>query len=118
MARRVFYSFRYKQDNWRVQQVKQMGAVEGQPLLSSNQWETVKGGGDSAVKKWIDDQMYGKSCLVVLIGNATAGRKWIKYEINKAWQDGPVYRQQIRPVIVQGAEAMDRIFGPSARSEA
>jgi integrase len=29
-----------------------------------------------------------------------------------------VYRQQIRPVIVQGAEAMDRIFGPSARSEA
>jgi hypothetical protein len=23
-----------------------------------------------------------------------------------------VYRQQIRPVIVQGAEAMDRIFGP------
>ena len=26
-----------------------------------------------------------------------------------------VYRQQIRPVIVQGAEAMDRIFGPAAR---
>jgi len=29
-----------------------------------------------------------------------------------------VYRQQIRPVIVQGAEAMDRIFGPKARPEA
>jgi site-specific recombinase XerD len=28
-----------------------------------------------------------------------------------------VYRQQIRPVIVQGAEAMDRIFGPAAQPE-
>ena len=28
-----------------------------------------------------------------------------------------VYRQQIRPVIVQGAEAMDRIFRPKAHPE-
>jgi hypothetical protein len=31
--------------------------------------------------------MAGKSCAVVLIGAATAGRKWIKYEIKKAWND-------------------------------
>lgn len=29
-----------------------------------------------------------KSCLVVLIGSETAGRKWVKYEIKKAWEDG------------------------------
>lgn len=88
MARRVFYSFRYRNDSWRVQQVKQMGVVEGQPLLSSNQWEKVKGGGDTQIKGWIDDQMSGKSCLIVLIGTTTAGRKWVKYEIKKAWEDG------------------------------
>jgi hypothetical protein len=27
-----------------------------------------------------------------------------------------VYRQQIRPVIVEGAEAMNRIFGPDDES--
>jgi hypothetical protein len=30
--------------------------------------------------------MKGKSCIVVLIGNDTAGRKWIKHEIKKAWE--------------------------------
>lgn len=85
MARRVFYSFHYKLDSHRVQQVKQMGKVEGQPLLSSNEWEEVKRGGDIAIRKWINDQMDGKSCLVVLIGSRTAGRKWVNYEIEKAW---------------------------------
>jgi len=32
--------------------------------------------------------MNGKSCAVVLIGSGTAGRKWIKHEIKKAWDDG------------------------------
>jgi hypothetical protein len=32
--------------------------------------------------------MTGKSCAVVLVGSATAGRKWIDYEIVKAWNDG------------------------------
>ena len=65
-----------------------MGVVEGQPLLSANDWEDVKAGGDAAIQEWIDDNMSGKSCDIVLIGNATAGRKWVKYEIKKAWDDG------------------------------
>ena len=31
--------------------------------------------------------MKRRSCVVVLIGSKTAGRKWIKYEIKKAWND-------------------------------
>ncbi|MDV7137072.1 TIR domain-containing protein [Williamsia muralis] len=88
MARKVFYTFRYADDSHRVQQVKNMGAVEGQPLLSTNGWEDVKAGGDAAIQKWIDDNMKGKSCDVVLIGSATAGRKWVNYEVKKAWNDG------------------------------
>ena len=64
-----------------------MGVVEGNSPVSDNDWETVTGGGETAIKKWIDDQMYGKSCVIVLIGSQTSGRKWIKYEIEKAWDD-------------------------------
>ncbi|HEX6663751.1 MAG TPA: TIR domain-containing protein [Gaiellaceae bacterium] len=52
-------------DSWRVQQVKQMGVIEGQPLLSSNQREQITRGGESAIKRWINEQMSGKSGVVV-----------------------------------------------------
>lgn len=87
MARKVFYSFHYTPDNWRVSQVRQMGVLEGNQVVSSNKWEEVISGGDSAIEKWIDTEMSGKSCLVVLIGKSTAGRKWIDHEIIKAWND-------------------------------
>lgn len=29
-----------------------------------------------------------RSCVVVLIGEGTANRPWVKYEIKKAWNDG------------------------------
>jgi hypothetical protein len=87
MARQVFYSFDFKEDSHRVSQVKQMGVIEGQPILSSNQWEEVKKGGDAAIEAWIAKEMAGKTCLVVLIGKGTAGRKWVDYEIKKAWND-------------------------------
>lgn len=88
MARRVFFSFHYKPDNWRASQVRNIGTVEGNSPVSDNEWEDVTNGGDSAIKKWIDDQMDGKSCVVVLAGENTADRKWINYEIKKAWEDG------------------------------
>lgn len=88
MARQVFYSFHYDDDASRVQQVKQMGRVESQSLLAGNKWEEVKKKGDAAIQKWIDDQMQGRTCLVVLVGAQTASRRWVKYEIKKAWKDG------------------------------
>jgi hypothetical protein len=88
MARKVFYSFHFEQDSQRVAKVKNMGVIEGQTILSSNQWEDVKAGGDSSIQAWIDEQMTGKLCVVVLIGEKTAGRRWVDYEIKKAWADG------------------------------
>ena len=86
MARKVFYSFHFDGDHWRASQVRQMGALEGNAELSDNDWETVKRGGDAAIKRWIDGQMSGRSCLVLLVGSETAGRPWIEYEIKKAWE--------------------------------
>jgi hypothetical protein len=88
MARKVFYSFHYLPDNWRVSQVRNIGAVEGNKPASDNDWETVKKGGDKAIEKWIANQMLGRSCAVILIGANTANRKWINHEIVKAWDDG------------------------------
>jgi hypothetical protein len=88
MARRAFYSFHYVPDNWRASQVRNMGVVEGNKPAADNDWEAVKKGGDSAIQAWIDNQLSGRSVAVVLIGAETAGRKWINYEIKKAWNDG------------------------------
>lgn len=88
MARRVFYSFHYKADAWRAAQVRNMGVVEGNRPASDNDWEEIVRGGDKAIERWIDEQMTGTSCCIVLIGSNTAGRKWIQYEITKAWKEG------------------------------
>lgn len=85
MARRVFYSFHYKPDCTRAARVRNMGVVEGNKPANDNDWEEITSGGDKAIKKWIDEQLDGKSCNVVLIGENTAGRKWINYEIETAW---------------------------------
>ena len=87
MARRCFYSFHYAPDNWRASQVRNMGAIEGNKPVSDNDWESVKKGGDQAIKDWINGQLSGRSCTVLLIGTNTAGRKWINYEIKKTWDD-------------------------------
>ena len=73
MARRAFYSFHYKPDNWRASQVRNMGVVEGNKPATDNDWEDVKKGGDKAIKNWIDGQIKGKSVAIVLIGEKTAG---------------------------------------------
>ncbi len=83
----VFFSFHYERDAWRVQQVMNMGAVEGQPLLNSQEWEAVKKQGKSAIETYIDDQMKYKSAVVVLVGKETASREWVTYEILKAWNE-------------------------------
>jgi hypothetical protein len=87
VARKVFYSFHYEADCWRAAKIRNAGVVEGNVPVSDNDWEDVTSGGDKAIEGWIADQLDGKSCAVVLIGNATAGRKWIKHEILKAWND-------------------------------
>jgi hypothetical protein len=88
MARKVFFSFHYKPDNWRASQIRNIGVIEGNKPVTDNKWEEVKKGGDKAIQKWIDDNMFGKSCCIVLVSEKTAGRKWIEYEIKKAWGDG------------------------------
>lgn len=88
VKRQIFYSFHYDNDVFRVQQIRNMGALEDNKPVSANDWEKVKKGGDKAVEKWINDNMKNRSCVVVLVGEDTHKRPWVKHEIEKAWQDG------------------------------
>lgn len=89
--RQVFISFHYN-DSWKVQQIlgtqRLMQKFQGQKIFSPNEWEQIKKQGDYSIKKWIDENMNNRSCCIVLIGEETAKRRWVKYEIKKAWELG------------------------------
>lgn len=87
MAKKVFYSFHFDNDVMRVQQIRNIGSIEDNKPVSANEWEAVRRGSDAAIEKWIDENMKYRDCVVVLIGEDTAHRKWVKHEIKKAWND-------------------------------
>lgn len=86
--RQIFYSFHYANDCWRTQIVRNIGSIEGNKPVSANDWEEVKRQGRAAVQRWIDNAMYYRSCVVVLVGSETANRPWVQYEIEHAWKTG------------------------------
>jgi hypothetical protein len=92
MARRVFFSFHYDRDNWRVSQVRNSWVTrpdhEASPFLDKAQWQAIERQGKRAIQDWIDRQMRGTSVAVVLIGQETSGREWVQYEIKKSHEDG------------------------------
>lgn len=88
IKRKIFYSFHFNNDVMRVQQVRNIGVIEGNSPVTPNEWESIKAAGDEEVEKWIDENMNNKSCVVVLIGEETYKRKWVKKEIQKAWSKG------------------------------
>lgn len=84
----VFYSFHFDNDVMRVQQVRNIGVIEGNQPASPNDWEEIKRKGKAAVQNWIDENMKYKRCVIVLVGSETTNREWVRYEIEKAWNDG------------------------------
>jgi len=85
MARRCFYSFHYAPDSTRAALVRNIGSIEGSRPATDNEWTSVSKGGEEAIRKWISDQMHGRSCTVVLVGTHTANRPWINHEIVQSW---------------------------------
>lgn len=86
--RQVFFSFHYSRDSWRAAQVKNMGLVDSSSTWSANDWEEVRYKSEAKIKEWIDSQMKMRSCVVVLVGQETSSRKWVKYEIERAYELG------------------------------
>lgn len=57
-------------------------------FIDSAEFEKIKKKGDAEVKKWIDSQLKGTSVTVILIGNETCDRKYVKYEVKSSYEKG------------------------------
>lgn len=69
MARRVFFSFKYK-DISRSMVVRNSWVTQGKEaagFIDSADFEKVKRQGDAAIQRWIDAQLKGTSVTVVLV---------------------------------------------------
>lgn len=90
MARKVFFSFKYK-DVSRAMVVRNSWVAQGKEaagFIDAADFEKVKKQGDAAIKKWIDNQLKGTSVTVVLVGEKTCSSRWVKYEIKKSIEIG------------------------------
>jgi len=66
MARRVFFSFHYQRDIWRVNQIRNIGEIVGTAAVGfhdASLWEEAKKKGDTAIKKMIDDALLNTSVM-------------------------------------------------------
>jgi len=87
LARKVFYSFDYAADFARVAAVRALVGVEGNASAAEKDWAALTKAGETTIQRWIDGQLANRECTIVLIGANTAGRRWIKYEIEKSWAE-------------------------------
>lgn len=84
MARKVFFSFHYKDDINRTMVVRNSGAfrsIQEAGFVDKADFETVQRQGTQAIKRWISNQLQGTSVTVVLIGQHTLTRNWVHHEI-------------------------------------
>jgi len=90
MARRAFFSFKYK-DVSRAMVVRKSWVTQGKEaagFIDAADFEEIKRKGDTAIKNWIDKQLEGTSVTVVLVGEKTCSSRWVKYEIKKSIEIG------------------------------
>lgn len=87
MARRTFFSFKYD-DVTRAMVVRNSWATKGGQqaagFVDAAEFEALKRQGDTAIKRWIDNQLNGTSVTVVLVGQNTCSSRWVRYEIEKS----------------------------------
>lgn len=91
MARRTFFSFHYAPDNWRAAIVRNGWVTkdrEDSGFFDSAAWEEAKKKSDLALKTFIGRQLDGTSVTCVCVGAETAYRRWVRYEIQRSFQEG------------------------------
>lgn len=89
--RKVFFSFKYKDDVSRANVVRNSWVAQGKEaagFIDAADFEKVKRQGDQAIRSWIDKQLHGTSVTVVLVGQNTCQSRWVKYEIQKSIEKG------------------------------
>lgn len=85
MYRKIFPSYDWD-DVWYVNQIvnlSEVTSITAAGFIKNVPNEEVKSS-DAAIKRWIDDNMNGCSCLVLFWGEKTYESRWVKYELEQA----------------------------------
>ena len=93
MARRVFFSFNYDDvADFKVNVVRNSRALKNpnykSTFIDKSLWEEARKKNPSALKQLMDSSLNGTSVTVILIGDNTANRRWVNYEIIKSFVEG------------------------------
>ena len=91
MARFVFFSFAYDDvKNFKVNVVRNSWLLKNkeETFVDGSIWEKSKTKGDTYLIKLIEDGLKNTSVTTILIGEDTANRKWVNYEIVKSFDKG------------------------------
>lgn len=87
--RNIYFAFHYEKDIWRANQVRNSGLLFGAKSVGfadRSLWEKAKTKGRKALENLILDGLEGTSATVVLIGEETADREWVQFEIEESQQ--------------------------------
>lgn len=91
MTRFVFFSFAYDDvKNFKVNVVRNSWLLKNKEstFIDGSIWEQSKTKGDAFLKTLIEAGMKNTSVTAVLIGECTANRRWVNYEIVKSFDKG------------------------------
>lgn len=84
----VYFAFHYA-DIWEVNQIRNSDqfidrAVAG--FKDGSLWEEARKKGDAAIKRLIDEGLRGTSVTICLIGQRTAYREYVDYELEQSYE--------------------------------
>lgn len=88
--RRVFFSFHYQNDIWRVNQVRNSwrhqheSQREAEGFFDGSIWESSKRTSDDSLKNLIREGIKNTSVTCILTGTQTFARRWVRYEIARS----------------------------------
>ncbi len=91
MPRYAFFSFAYEDvRNFKANVVRRSWFLNhsANTFIDGSIWETEITKSPSEIKALIEDGLYQTSVTAVLIGDNTASRRWVKYEIVKSFERG------------------------------
>ena len=91
MARHAFFSFHYQNDVWRSNVVRNCNALDvgvDTTFFDGVEREEVKSNSREEIKSWIDEQLQQTSVTAIIIGEKTADRDFIQYEVKRSIERG------------------------------
>lgn len=89
MARRVFFSFHYNRDVQRAHVIRNSWLThptrELAGFFDNSVFESKQRTNENTLKRFLDDGLIGCSVTCVLVGNQTAWRRWVRYELLRSF---------------------------------